>query len=82
MEIRIDLLEASAELADLAVKREVCGREDIEEHTEDWDKIYEYVPSSMEDEDDIIVYTDKAQERFNVIYDYYFDMLDNLKIEE
>jgi hypothetical protein len=77
MEIRINILEAASELADLAVKRELCVREDIEEDTEDWNKIYEYTEDGLS-----TCYTEKAQERFNVIYDYYFDMLDNLKIEE
>ena len=70
MEIRINVLEISAELADLAVKRKLCGREDVEEHTEDWDKIYEYTEDRLS-----TVYTDKAQDLFNDIYDYYFNML-------
>ena len=77
MEIRINILEVASELADLAVRRELCDNESLEEGDGDWEKVYEHTEDGLS-----TCYTDKAQERFNVIYDYYFDMLDNLKIEE
>jgi len=71
MEIKINACFIASELADLAVRRELCDNENLEECDGEWEKVYQYA----EDEENVIIYTDKAQDLFIGIYDYYFNML-------
>lgn len=73
MEIKINVIEVASELADLAVRRELCDNEDLNECDGEWEKVYQN--QKMMDGEVIICYTDKAQDLFNKIYDYYFNML-------
>ena len=74
MNVTINILECCSELADLAVRREICDNESLEEGKEEWEKIYQYV----EDEENVIIYTEEAQDCFIRWYDYYFDIIINL----
>lgn len=71
MEIKINVIEVASSLADLAVRRELCDNESIEEGDGDWEKVYQYA----EDEENVTIYTDEAQDCFISWYDYYFNML-------
>lgn len=61
MEIKINLLEVAAELAELEVLRVYNG---------DRTKVYEVNEESGDTQ-----YTDEAQEEFNEFYDFYFDFI-------
>ena len=71
MNVTINIVEVSAELADLAVRREICDNESLDKNSEDWEKVYK-------EENKIISYTEEAQDVFNRWYDYYFDIIINL----
>lgn len=71
MNITINIVEVSTELADLAVRREICDNESLDKNSEDWEKVYK-------EENKIISYTEEAQDVFNRWYDYYFDIIINL----
>lgn len=40
MNVTINLLETASELADLAVRREMCNNESIEEGDGQWEEVY------------------------------------------
>lgn len=61
MEIKINLLEVAAELAELEVLRVFNG---------DRTKVYEVNEESGDTQ-----YTDEAQNEFNEFYDFFFDFL-------
>jgi hypothetical protein len=63
MTIKINIIEVASELAE---------KEMIQYFKDDWE-IY------LNKEEDLIVYTDKAQDIFNTLYDKYFDLLYNLQ---
>ncbi len=66
MEIKINLLEAASELA----HEIVCAKLE-----DDVNEIYENAT------DTITVYSEQAQVLFDQWYDYYYDLLINLKID-
>lgn len=68
MNVTINLLETASELADLAVRREMCNNENIEEGDGQWEKVYVQ-------NDNVITYTEEAQKLFNDIYDYYYNVI-------
>lgn len=73
MNIKVNALELASELADLAVRTHICDNENLEQGDGEWERVYKM-------EDDIIVYTEQAQEIFNHCYDYYYNMLLKFKI--
>lgn len=68
MKIKINVLELASELADLAVRREICDNESIEEEDGQWELIY--IKNG-----NVINYTEKAQDNFNILYDYYYNTI-------
>lgn len=74
MNININVVEVSSELADLAVRREICDNESLEEGDGFWEEVYQYA----KDEENVIIYTEEAQDCFIRWYDYYFDIIINL----
>jgi hypothetical protein len=74
MNVTINICEVSAELADLAVRREIWGIEELTSFMDTqnkWKEVYQ-------EENDCITYTPEAQEVFEEWYDYYFDIIINL----
>lgn len=71
MNVTINILECCSELADLAVRREIWGVEEVPDTDGIWGKVYVA-------ESDCISFTPKAQELFEQWYDYYFDIIINL----
>lgn len=78
MEIRINLVEVAAELAEKATIQQMhqqlvkSGLKIVDEHAVDL-AVYEM-------DGDTTVYTEDAQEMFNNWYDYYFEFLESRKI--
>lgn len=75
MEARINIVEASARFAESKVKEIFTNnnKEKTEEEIENL--IY-----TKDEENDTMIYTDSAQEKFNNWYDYFFDVLLNCKV--
>jgi hypothetical protein len=73
-EIKINLVEVASGLADLATRRDIVGNDDIEYSSDEWNKIY------IEDDEGIKYREEEVQEIFNKHYDYYYDIIDSLKL--
>lgn len=81
IEIKINVVEASSELASLRTKEvmELRLKERLGvKHLSDKDiETYMYVKESK----DSFIYTDEAQDVFNSYYDMYYEILTNSKID-
>lgn len=75
MEVKINLIEVAAELAEIATTKEILNLypEDIKENTEEYNKIYKI-------ENNVRYYTEEAQQIFEKHYDFYFDFIETRKI--
>ena len=73
MNITINLLEVCSELADLATRRELCNNESLDEGDGFWEEVYQKNGNDT-------IYTEKAQDVFNEIYDYYYNEILKYKI--
>ena len=64
MNVTVNILELASELAHNELES-ICNEEDI--------VIYK-------DDEDAFVYADEAQDLFNILYDKYYSIIENLKI--
>jgi hypothetical protein len=74
-EIKINIVEASSELANIKLfdyYRQNNSSISI-------DEIEDLV--LVLNEDEIVTYTEHAQDQFNILYDLYYDLLENLAIK-
>jgi hypothetical protein len=67
MNVTINIIELASELAD----------KDLETHFGEnrWT-----TPTDTEEDEDVLIYTEEAQDLFNEYYDYYFDIIEQTKI--
>ena len=64
MNVTINILELASELAEMEMEQ----NRNVGENT------------TIEDESGCIVYTDEAQDIFDTLYDKYYSLIDNLKL--
>lgn len=67
-EIKINILEVASELAGIDTCMEICDQSNVEENEKDWERVYVRTPEGIN-------YTEKAQDVFNRLYDFYYDFL-------
>ena len=75
MDIKVNAIELASELADLAVRRELCDNESLDEGDGDWEKVYQHTKDC-----EGTTYTDEAQDCFLGWYDYYLAEIEKYKL--
>lgn len=77
-DITINIVEVASELADNELER-------LQNESLDTDGQHPYFPCGIVQEDpedeNITIYTEEAQDKFNELYDYYYTFLEGFKIK-